>query len=824
MSYGSTINVKLGATSVGTTFPDVIINTVEGTATNRIAGFAQIVHNPSELKTVVDALAQQEIPSHFADAIMLRRQELNEINNTWDFPLAASVPNTCPLPWTIIEASEKAALNNFKVEYNIMKTLDFNGRNILRIELPTVSLYKTNLANALSVTTAKEQAQVMYLGAWHRDLIPRIVKQIAIYPRSASHELFTYSGYACFIFNLIFGNERKEMNDLMSGEDKFELCYDPYRVEASALGNNSFKGVDVYSAYSTASVSSLGNFAASSARAMSATNANGPDTLIDYYQRNEMMDLQEFNDIYRKNVYYEAPIAQNYNARHSIHSRRVIHAAKSINVPLDILPFSHDLSSALSTASLAGECGYLRVELYDDWLSRAFYCTKISNIAPAHPLVNHLHYEVGDTYRYTNMAGGESVGVIEKDGENQLIGWVHVDSLGRFGDSEFKRDGGMSANGTADNSNVFNTTNAYSTANNMVGQGAGNAENVIQTKLKMGDVDAGVFGAPGTGSNVTVRSGNARMMTGTVGEGVGAVNGYMNVAGNGLVGSGVGAPLSFYGKNMSGSNPVYHSTLQRDPAVNWAYAQPNISNAATASTADLITSILAENSVYNTPIICPLIAIDADYDALVRSQIGVRLFQIGFQTLQSISELLTKLPNIYICTEWAERDFPITPLQNFDISINNDLYHIADVFWFIPKDNYGIESMRVYPPHMINHEMPLINTMRMQTQLDQGRTVFDWDMLNIINPSYMGLNPLLENIGILSFSPEIHANSFPLAYYDPNIAGEIRCTFEMGSNIAQNLVGADRYSVNLKRGTLKVLTIGVNGVVSVNLNLFRLVF
>ena len=88
----------------------------------------------------------------------------------------------------------------------------------------------------------------------------------------------------------------------------------------------------------------------------------------------------------------------------------------------------------------------------------------------------------------------------------------------------------------------------------------------------------------------------------------------------------------------------------------------------------------------------------------------------------------------------------------------------------------------------------------------------------------MGLNPLLENIGILSFSPEIHANSYPLAYYDPNIAGEIRCTFEMGSNIAQNLVGADRYSVNLKRGTLKVLTIGINGVVSVNLNLFRLVF
>lgn len=813
---------KLGASSVGTTYPDVIINYVDGSANKRIAGFAQIVHNPAELKTVADTLAQQDIPSVFADAVLLRRQELQQINDVWDFPLAASVPNTCPLPWTIIEATEKAALTNNRVEYNIMKTLDFNGRNILRLELPTISLFETNFNNLVVNANPKEQAQHMYLGAWYRDLIPRIVKQIAIYPRSASHELFVYSGYCIFIHNLIFGNERKEMNDLMSGEDKFELCYDPYRVDGSALGNNSFKGMDVYSTYST-TPASFNGFNATSAKAIGNVAMTAvPDGFVDYYQRNDFMDIDEFNDIYRKNVYYEAPIAQNYNARHSIHSRRVIHMGRSIDVPLDILPFGHSLSSALSTAALAGEAGYLRVELYDDWTSRAFYCTKISNVAPSHPIVNHLHYEVGDTYQYKNAAGGVSIGQITEDGDNQLAGWVHVDSVGRFGDSEFRRDGGATtdANGNlvADSSNVFTTANAYNQPGAVIGKSAQSAENVIQSKLVPGVTNAGTFTAPGTSGNVTLRTGTRNLQSTAVAGGSNGTFGFDGVN----VNSGYANGLTFNGVN-AGAGFTLNSTMQRG-YMNWNNAQPNVSNAASLDANTIMASVLAENSVYNTPIVHPLIAIDSAYDLQVRNAIGLRLFQIGFQTLQSISELLTKLPNIYITTEWAERDYPITPMQNFDVSINNDLYHVADIFWFIPKDNYGVESMRVYPPHMINHEMPLINTMRMQTQLDQGKMVYDWDMLNIVNPAYMGLNPLIENIGILSFAPEIHPNTFPLAYYDPNIAGEIRCTFEMGNNLAQNLVGADRYSVNLKRGILKILTVGINGVVSVNLNLFRLVF
>jgi len=771
--------VRLGSSNIGTTFPDVIINTVEGTATNRIAGFAQVVHNPGELKTVVDVLAQNEIPSVFADAVLLRRHQLQQINDVWDFPLAASIPNTCPLPWTIVEATEKSALNGFRVEYNIMRTLDFIGRNILRLELPSVSLFNTNLKNLIASGDVKTQAQNMYLGAWYRDLIPRIVQKIDLYPRSASHELFSYSGYCIYIHNLIFGNERKAMNDLMAGEDKFELCYDPYRVDGSALGLNSLKGMDVYSNYDVMSTSAAVNgFRASNARVFTANNANaynaGQDTLVDYFQRNDLMDIKEFNEVYRKNVYYEAPVAQNYHARHSIHSRRVIHAAKSINVPLDILPFSHDLSSALSTASLAGECGYIRLTIYNDWTDRAFYCTKISNIAPSHPIPNHLHYQIGDNFEYINTLGQKSVGTIAADSQNQMVGWVNVESLGRFGDSQFKR----AATANEENDNQFNNSQAYSVPGSIVGNSA-MAENVIPSKITFdGANTAATMAVPGTAANATLRT----------------------------------------------ANTTYNSTLQRDPTMNYANAQAAISNAATVSSAELIASILNEDQNARAPIVLPLKIVDPEYDTQVKNALGVRLFQIGFQTLECISALLTKLPNIYITTEWSEIDTPITPLQNFEININNDLYHIADVFWFIPKDNYGIESMRVYPPHMINHEAPLINTMVMKTQLDQGVCVYDWDMLNIVNPAFMGLNPLQENIGIVSFSPQIHANQYPLAYYDPNIAGEIRCTFQTGRSFDDNLVGSDRYSVNLKNGILKTITLGINGIVSCNLNLFRLVF
>ena len=817
-------STKLGATTIGTTPPDIIIAYDEGAMSGRIAGMAQIVHNPAELKVVVDQIAQEEISSQFADAILQRRQALQSINDVWNFPLSAQVPCTSPTPWTVIQANEKAALQNFKVEYNIMKNLDFNGRNFLRIELPPVSLYDTNLAGMQNAASPSQQAENMYLGAWYRDLIPRIVKEISLYPRSSGNELFKYSGYAIYIHNLIFGNERKEMNDLMAGEDKFELCYDPYRVDGSALGLNSFKGMDVYKNYEMTAGTAAG-FNVSSGRSTSVTEqVSGQDGLTDFFIRNDRMDIAEFNEVYRKNHYYEAPVAQNYNVRHSIHSRRVVHNWKVIGVPLDILPFGYSPSSALATAALAGECGYLAITLYNDWLSRAFYCTKISNIPPSYPIADHVHYEVGDYYQYKDpITGANRLGQITEDNDGNMIGWVNRESLGRSGDAEFIRNKTIDSTTTTTSDNTFNKTNAYQPPN-IIGKN-NVAENIIQTKVTPNTENGMVMGMAGSNRFGTVRSGANTNQTVTINGGNDQSNVYGTYDGSNVaIYSGVQNGVRINGRNMAPGAMTFNSRFDRT-AASWSNAVSNYNNVSTASDAELVELILNENNdAMTTPIVYPLKYINAAYDAQVSQSITVRLFQICFQTLDCISTLLTRMPNLYICTEWAEKDITITPLQTMEVQVNNDLYQIANVFWFIPTDHYGVESMRVYPPHMINHEMPLINLMKMQTQLGQGQCTYDWHMLNIDNPAYMGLKPLQENIGIMSFSPEIHDNQYPLAFYDPNIAGELRFTFECGNTIDQAAVGVNRYSVNLRKGILKIVTIGINGIAVVNMSLYRIIY
>lgn len=767
---------RLGSQIKGATFPDVIINVVEGTATNRVAGFAQIVHNPRELKTIVDTLAQQEIPLIFADAVLLRRSELQQINDIWDFPLSAATPCTCPLPWTVIEAVEKAVTGIYSKEYNIMRNLDFIGRNILRFELPMINLI--TLANSVDFSTYGDAAENTYLGAWHRDLPARIINKISLYPRSSNHVLFEYTGYDIFLHNLIFGNERKEMNDLMAGEDRFELCYDPYRVDSSAMGLSSFKGLDVFSMYTV----NLSNAPYNTQRGFKDSELSyGPDSLVDLFMLDDQMDYGEFRDAYRSDNWYEAPIAQNYHSRHSIHSRRVVHYPKSIDVPLDILPFGYSIGSAISTAALAGECGFIRVELNEDWLDRCFYCTRLSDIPPAYKLPQHLHFQQGDTYEFVDVSGNVKIAQIaEGPASDPLKGWVNTRSLGRFGDAEFIR-------GSATGENNFNADNAYAMEGNVLNKpSAHRAENVLQAKISL--QTNGVYdGNTGT-VPVTTRKGNV-----------------------------LGQNMRI-GPNSVGNRTITGSRIQRTGNYQNASAYRSTNAVFSGTTAE---SLVAEAV---DPVIYPLSMINSSFSQEISQKIRTRLFQIGFQTLMSVTELLTKLPNIYITTEWQDKTISLSNPNINSFRIDNDLYQMVNVFWFIPTDANGIESLRYYACHKINHEMPIINKMVIKTQLDQGVCGYDWDMLNIVNPAYMGLNPLLENIGIMSFSPEIHPNSFPLAYYDPNIAGQIDVNLENGSGSEAAMIGTDQYSVNMKRGLLKVITVGINGAVSVNLSLYRLVF
>lgn len=762
-------DIKLGSTTTGTTFPDVIINTVEGCATNRIAGFAQVVHNPRELKTVVDALAQAEVPSVFADAVLLRRQELQQINDYWDFPLASCVPNTCPMPWTVIEATEKAALSNYSKEFNIMRTLDFIGRNILRIELPMVNMLNVNLASTTTsdITNVMQAADKTYLGAWYRDLIPRIVKKVSVYPRSNSHELYNYTGYDIYIHNLIFGNERKAMNDLMGGEDRFELCYDPYRVDGSAMGMASYQGVDVFNNFTGMTGPTNG---AITGGTYNANRVVGQDYFTDMFQLDDSMSFVEFRQAYRKNVWYENPIAQNYHSRHSIHSRRMVHYAKSIDVPLDVLPFSYSVGSAISTAALAGECGFIRVEIYQDWLSRAFYCTKISDVPPSHPLPQHQHVDSTTPTGYFYVE--DATGVMQaRAAAASDAGWVLPSSIGHYGDP-------TTAPATNDAALAY-MNSAYSNPGNMTDGAMAHATERVMPQAVFANADVASANIA-TGGRVSNNS------TGQV-LGAGAADG-----------SGIFSTVT---------SGIFTSTT------------------ATNGVVSMLRDVTKYSSA-DPAFVVPIAMLSQTYHNSLSAEFSMKLFQIGFQTLQSVSELLTKLPNIYICTEWSDMDVDLTTqqLNSINFRINNDLYQLANVFWFIPRDANGVESMRLYPVHKINHEMPIINTMNIRTQLDQGNMTCDWDMLNIVNPAFMGLNPLLENIGIVSFSPEIHSNSYPLAYYDPNVSGQIDITLNTASSINSSLVGANQYSVNMKAGKIKVISLGINGVVSVNLNLFRLVF
>ena len=735
---------QLGATTQGTTFADIIINNVNGVADGMIQGFAQFVHDPKSLKETVSIFSKAAAPRKFADAVVLRRIQTQKLDDIWRFPLNLAVPTTCPIPWTIVEATVKSSPNAYEKEFNIMRTVDFIGRNYVRIVLPAVdtsSIIDTTIANTEDIMSNPDS---MYLGAWHRDLVPRIIKSVSFYPRSNCHKLFEYTGYDIYIHNILFGNAHKEMNDLMAGEDKFELCYDPYRVDGSAMGVASFKGIDAFSEYSIKAASAEnGGYQeyTSGATVMGAT-----DGIIDYFQLDTFMSNDEFRNIYRRNVWYEAPVAKNYHARHSIHSRRMFHQAKDLIIPLDILPFGYSIASSLPASALSGECGFIKINIYEDWLDRAFYLTRLSDIPSLHPIVNHVHYAANDT-----TPDGDKV-----TADDPRLGWVNERSLGRFGDPAFTetRDKYLDDSVVVDG---FESNAKFSTAGSVLGVPVGyhNRENIVPTTVSF--------------------------------EGITTKGLYRNGANGGIAHKG-------------------HAKLKQRG--NWLGVNRT-------STSDSVAGASVSDLTVPT-VIYKMSTIDSNLYTNIHEQISIKLLQVGYQTLPCIREFLAKLPNIYITTEWDDREVNIND-THFDI--NNDLYVQGIIIWPIPVDNNGVESLRMYPCHMTNHEMPVIAGLKLINEQSQGTTLYDWNMLNVLNPAQMDLNPLIENMGLISFSPSLTANSLPMAYYDANISGYLKCEFRPGEG---NTTSGS--CVNLKQGKIKVITIGVNGVASVNLNLFRLVF
>ena len=99
-------NQTLGSTDIGTSFSDIIINNVCSVSDGQVNGFESFLHDPKSLKETVDQIGKMSIPKRFIEAVTARRVATNSINTTWRCPLNLQTPLTCPIPWTIIEASQ----------------------------------------------------------------------------------------------------------------------------------------------------------------------------------------------------------------------------------------------------------------------------------------------------------------------------------------------------------------------------------------------------------------------------------------------------------------------------------------------------------------------------------------------------------------------------------------------------------------------------------------------------------------------------------------------------------------------------------------------
>ena len=844
-------STQLGCSQTSTSFSDIIINQCNAIADGLISGFGQFAHDPKYLNQTVQMFNQQKIPSRFADAVVLRRIETQKLDDIWDFPLNMTCETTVPLPWTICEATRRGNGNGtHSYEYNIMRIIDFIGKNYVRLVLPEVSTSEIRDSAVVSDPELYLQdKRHIYLGAWHRDLIPRIIQKVSFYPRQNAHKLFDYTGYDIFVYNILFGNAAKRMNDLMAGEDQFELCYDPYRTHGSALGHATYKGIDNQEDWS----STTSDVFTTITESVSATI--GTDSFTDAFFHDTYMSGAQFKDIYRKNVWYEAPVAKNYHVRHSIHSRRFIHSAKIIVFPLDILPFGYSIASSFPTAALAGDCGYISIDIFPNWFDRAFYLTKLSDIPVLFPVVNHQHFVPGDvcytvprrsvatafdtsktatdqfikplritagfdveglqddTTKFLKVPTQDSSeqnmkidGAILRTTDDQtdvtrlFLGWVNPNSIGKFGRADFwEHLSGLNP----DRWEVIK------------GQNQESQEEVNDVEEQQKAILEALSNSHMVTPESVVGGANPSLLEGIIPMAMKAE----------AAGTYDHSKLTFRDeKGKVGPHATFSTMGSATTKGGITFKQAPISSGNTSSTFMAFSRGNLEDIMdANLSMIYKPSSISEVFYRTYVDSLQVKLFQVGYQSMPSIRQFLSKLPNIYVTTEWNnDTVIPMTQSQSTTFNINNDLYIQAIMFWFIPVDNdKDMEQYRLYPHHLVNHEMPVIPGIRITNEQSQGTTVYDWQMMNEITPHLLGLyNPLLENMGLVSFTPRLSANQLPLAYYDTNISGYI--TVNVLSDDSQVTQTTSAY--NLRSGYLKVISIGTNGVASVNLNLYRLIF
>lgn len=344
-----TENINIGASSATVTFPDLIINAVTTVAGGAQQGFENVVFNPRQLIQQTNTFSSLPEAKKLTEAIAFRNKYTRVISENYSFPFCSSLINAVPTPWGLYQTTIYNEASGMYV-YNISRIPEFVGKQYLYFKLPSVDLSVLPKTITDINEPTIEVPSNRFLGAWHNDLVTKIIKNVIIRNRSSSFEIFSYSGVDIWLHNMIFNGSKSKMQEMLTGQDSFELVYDPFDF----------------------------------------SNIINP-----YYQNNSKLVINnvsvndEFKYVYGQ--YYENPVMRNIaKTGHSIHERRVKHEAYMLSIPLDILPIGSTLQNSIPTAALGNESGFITIEIFDDWFNRAFYLvnTAVSGakLDPSHTL------------------------------------------------------------------------------------------------------------------------------------------------------------------------------------------------------------------------------------------------------------------------------------------------------------------------------------------------------------------------------------------------------------------------------------------------------
>lgn len=741
----------IGATRAQVTFPDLIINNVSLVADGAQQGFENIVHNPRQLiQETVDFSAIQ-IPSKLADAVSLRNKYTKIIAEKFNFPFCSTLINSVPTPWTLFETAIDTE-SDMKYTYNFSRIPDFIGKNYLHFELPKVDLPSTLPPTIQDLNNPNVQIpKNRFLGAWHNDLIPRIIKEVIIKNKQASYDLYTYTGYDIWMYNLFFNQHQQNMSDVLCGQDNFELVYDPF--DFSNI-------INPYYQYNNRVI------------------LNGVSVTDEYY--------------YINGKYYENPVMRNtVKVGHSIHERRAVHEAYVISVPMDILPFGSTMMTSVPTAALATECGYITFTFYNDWFNRAFYLVNTAVTgksvvsAPSAEYTTYSgSYEVYNSILPTNVAPigiGTTINTTTKADQLGAVSLTGLSLLAKAAPSE-------AAGGTSGLNLPIQLDNTY------VGL------SMSPYNMQSIKVD-NIFEAPELGGNINVpRAASMTASNIAIHESIDTINNVMLDTGRATPPNPMSVTSNMVSARVNEYNPI-PPIVDTVWNMNWYLYSPS--------------NIRSNES-------------QSSFESLYAKKFRISLLQTGYTLLTQIKNVLTKFPVIFINTTWNTQIFDVAALGN-KVNISNDSYIQAIAFVFIPIEK-NIEFLRVYPHQLSKPELPMLHRLVLQTDNNQGETICDWPMLNKIIPFQAGMDCLPQNVGLFTFAPTLEKNNFPLAFYDTNFYGEIKLQFKVDtatpspySYIDANGQAQSRL-VNLKQGNVYITSIGINGLVILNLQFNRLIF